>query len=222
MRYIKCSKDHYYDADQYSTCPYCGGGAAENKTVTCFENSDDTKTMPITGNMGVTPTVGQTVPISGGSAGVTLPLDGGGSAETVPLRGGKSIFDNFDDDQPTVFEGGSGNKNPVVGWLVCTTGTHIGEDFRLTAGNNTIGRSGTMDVCLSGENTVSRGKHAVVVYEPEENVFLTTPGDVKELSYLNGKVVLTPQVLKRGDRIKLGEVELMFIPCCGENFTWRK
>ena len=114
------------------------------------------------------------------------------------------------------------NKSPVVGWLVCTAGTHIGEDFRLTAGNNTIGRSGTMDVCLSGENTVSRGKHAVVVYEPEENIFLTTPGDVKELSYLNGRVVLAPQVLKRGDRIRLGEVELMFIPCCGEDFTWKK
>ncbi len=79
-----------------------------------------------------------------------------------------------------------------------------------------------MDVCLSGENTVSRGKHAVVVYEPEENIFLTTPGDVKELSYLNGRVVLAPQVLKRGDRIRLGEVELMFIPCCGEDFTWKK
>lgn len=211
MRYIKCSKDHYYDADQYSTCPYCGGDSAtDNRTVTCFNNPDDEKTTPISGGASIS---GKTVPLTGGSSGVTFPI-GGSSGETIPI----GIFD----DQKTVFAGTEENKSPVVGWLVCTAGTHIGEDFRLTAGNNTIGRSGTMDVCLSGENTVSRGKHAVVVYEPEENIFLTTPGDVKELSYLNGRVVLAPQVLKRGDRIRLGEVELMFIPCCGEDFTWKK
>lgn len=212
MRYIKCSKDHYYDADQYSTCPYCGGdAAADNRTVTCFNNPDDEKTTPISGGASIS---GKTVPLTGGEgSGVTFPI-GGSSGETIPI----GIFD----DQKTVFAGTEENKSPVVGWLVCTAGTHIGEDFRLTAGNNTIGRSGTMDVCLSGENTVSRGKHAVVVYEPEENIFLTTPGDVKELSYLNGRVVLAPQVLKRGDRIRLGEVELMFIPCCGEDFTWKK
>lgn len=211
MRYIKCSKDHYYDADQYSTCPYCGGdSAADNRTVTCFNNPDDEKTTPVSGGAS---TSGKTLPLTGEGSGVTFPI-GGSSGETIPI--------NIFDDQKTVFAGTEENKSPVVGWLVCTAGTHIGEDFRLTAGNNTIGRSGTMDVCLSGENTVSRGKHAVVVYEPEENIFLTTPGDVKELSYLNGRVVLAPQVLKRGDRIRLGEVELMFIPCCGEDFTWKK
>ena len=77
-----------------------------------------------------------------------------------------------------------------------------------------------MDVALTGEATVSRDKHAIIVYEPQQNMFLAIPGDAKELFYLNGDVVLSAQKIVKGDRIKVGQVELMFIPCCDEGFTW--
>ena len=42
------------------------------------------------------------------------------------------------------------------------------------------------------------------------------------LFYLNGNVVLSATQIKRNDRLQLGEVELMLIPCCDENFKWEK
>lgn len=199
MRYIRCANDHFYDADQYSTCPICAGGGAVNETVAFTNSFDDAKTTPLGAGAGPTVPINDTVP------GVTIPIGGGAD----------------DDDQKTVFfDEITGQKPPVVGWLVCTAGTHKGEDFRLTVGKNSIGRGADMDVSLSGENTVSRDKHAIVVYEPVQNIFLALPGDAKELFYLNGDVVLSAQRLKRGDRIGIGQVELMFIPCCGEDFTW--
>lgn len=197
MKYVKCNKDHYYDADQYTSCPYCGGNAQINETVTFYDQSDDAKTTPL-GFENANPTV----PLNNYVPGVTMPLDS-------------------DDDQKTVFlDDMPGGKAPVVGWLVCTEGSHKGEDFRLTVGKNSVGRGPDMDVALTGEATVSRDKHAIIVYEPQQNVFLAIPGDAKELFYLNGDVVLSAQKIVKGDRIKVGQVELMFIPCCDEGFTW--
>ena len=46
------------------------------------------------------------------------------------------------------------------------------------------------------------------------------PGESKELCYLGGEVVLTPKELNPGDKITVGETDLMFIPCCSDTFTW--
>ena len=58
---------------------------------------------------------------------------------------------------------------PVVGWLVCTDGVNKGTDYRLHQGRNFVGRSPEMDVCILGDNTVSRSSHAIVVYDPRSN-----------------------------------------------------
>jgi hypothetical protein len=61
----------------------------------------------------------------------------------------------------------SGAKNdPVVGWLVCLAGPDRGRDFRLHSEKNFIGRSPLMDVCVAGDETVSRDKHATVISIP--------------------------------------------------------
>lgn len=109
---------------------------------------------------------------------------------------------------------------PVVGWLVAVEGNHFGEDFKLKAGRNFIGRAANMDVALSGDASISREKHAVVVYEPMSNVFLVQPGDAKELCYLNGKVVLTTTEINAYDLLSVGKTKLLFIPCCSDKFNW--
>ncbi len=109
---------------------------------------------------------------------------------------------------------------PVVGWLVCTAGAQYGKDYRLKSGRNFIGRSKDMDVSLDGEKSVSREKHAAIIYEPKQNIFLAQPGDSKSLFYLNGNVVLTPVEIKKNDRIQVGNAELMLIPCCDTAFEW--
>ena len=111
---------------------------------------------------------------------------------------------------------------PVVGWVVCVDGVHFGEDFKIKSGRNFIGRSGTMDISLSGDKTISRERHAILTYDPTGNVFMIQPGDSSELCYLNGQLVLIPTQLKANDRISLGESELMFVPFCSESFMWEK
>jgi hypothetical protein len=107
-----------------------------------------------------------------------------------------------------------------VGWLVCIEGNNLGVDYRLKTGRNFIGRSQGMDVSIAGDDTVSRDRHAIVVYEPKTFAFLMQAGDSKELSYLNDKVVLNPTEMKINDIVTVGNTKLMFIPCCNETFNW--
>lgn len=112
------------------------------------------------------------------------------------------------------------STSPCTGWLVSLSGAHIGIDFRLKAGKNFVGRGSDMDVALVGDKSVSRNKHAIVVYEPKQHLYLIQPGESSELVYLNDDVVLSPMQLKPYDIITIGEVQLLFIPLCGEKFSW--
>lgn len=130
---------------------------------------------------------------------------------------------NDDEDQKTVgFYGGSIGKEPVVGWLVCAEGEHFGEDFPLHTGRNFIGRSSSMDVVLNKDSAISREKHAIILFEPKNNLFIVQPGDSKELFYLNNKVVLSAEEIKAYDEIALGDSKLVFIPFCNDKFNWNK
>lgn len=109
---------------------------------------------------------------------------------------------------------------PCVGWVVALKGVHTGQDFHLKAGKNFLGRDSKMDICLEGEKSVSRQRHAIIVYEPKQHIYLIQPGESSELVYLNGNVVLNPVKLSAYDIITIGEVDLLFIPLCSEKFNW--
>lgn len=112
------------------------------------------------------------------------------------------------------------SSTPCVGWLVALSGGHLGQDFRLKPGKNFLGRDRSMDVVLDGDKSVSRNKHAIIVYEPKQHLYLVQPGESSELVYLNDEVVLSPVKLKAYDKITVGEVTLLFMPLCGEQFNW--
>lgn len=111
-------------------------------------------------------------------------------------------------------------STPCVGWLVALGGEHIGTDFRLKAGKNFIGRDMQMDVALTEDKSVSRDRHAIVVYEPKAHLYLVQPGESSSLVYRNDQVVLTPVKLEAYDVITVGDVNLLFMPLCGERFNW--
>lgn len=111
-------------------------------------------------------------------------------------------------------------SSPCVGWLIAIGGVHIGQDFRLKVGKNFIGRDETMDVAMTGDKSVSRNRHAIVVYEPKQHLYLIQPGESSALVYCNDEVVLGPVKLKPYDIITIGEVNLLFLPLCGEQFNW--
>lgn len=111
--------------------------------------------------------------------------------------------------------------NPVVGWLICTEGAARGRDFRLHSGQSFIGRDQSLPIYLSDES-VSRGKHTVLIFDPVHNAFYVRPGDSGGLTYLNGELVNEARPLKSYDMVGVGAVKLLFIPLCGEQFQWMR
>lgn len=107
--------------------------------------------------------------------------------------------------------------DPVVGWLVCVSGAQRGIGYPLHSERNLIGRNAENDVCLAGDETISRGAHAVVSFDPRQQSFLLSAGDGRGLVYLNGTVVETAKRLEAYDAIELGQTKLMFVPFA---FVW--
>lgn len=116
----------------------------------------------------------------------------------------------------------SGGKTELpVGYLICTAGEDYGMGFPLKAGNNSIGRSVSMDVVITDEK-VSREKQAFVMYEPLKREFYIKPGEGTGLCYLNDELVLGPVRINAFDRILLGNTKLMLVPVCCERFSWEE
>jgi len=112
------------------------------------------------------------------------------------------------------------DTEPVVGWLVCIKGEYFGQSFNLKAGQNFIGRALNMDVPLAKDTSVSRNKHAIITYDPQNRVFFIQPGESNGLTYLNGSLLLAHSQINAYEKIKVGNSELIFVPCCGTQFTW--
>lgn len=206
MNLTKCSNGHFYDSDTYASCPHCSGGAStgsQNATV-AFDSSAN---------------LAATVDLD------SFQTDSGMTAPT-PVQNMAMPQGNLDDSKTiSIYQSSKmedPQASPVVGWLVCTKGKMYGQDFRLKSGRNFIGRGADMDVCLAGENTVSRDRHATIIQEPRKNMFIAQPGESRELFYVNGEVVLSPVQLKKNDVLQIGDVCLMLIPCCDEAFRWDK
>ena len=206
MTLVKCPNGHYYDSSRFgNNCPHCGMSGAASIGA-------DQTTVPLNIPDAPQPANAVTEPLT-----VSQPVVSQPANVTVPIVS--------DDDRTLpvtadMLDGMVEKPAPVVGWLVCTDGVNKGTDYRLHQGRNFIGRSPEMDVCILGDNTVSRSSHGIVVYDPRSNVYLAQPGSSKELFYVNDKLVLNPVELKTMDLLNIGDTKLMFVPLCGEQFHW--
>jgi len=189
----RCPAGHLYDPSQHSSCPFCG-----------VASIDITVTQPV-----------------GKQATVGLPGEDATIAAGVPRR--EAPVPREPEEGVTV---GYYRKkigiDPVVGWLVCIEGEDRGRDYRLHSERNFIGRSEKMDVCIRGDETISRENHAVISFNPRNNAFKLQPGDGRGLVYLNGEDLDVPLPLEPYDVLELGQTRLMFIPFCGERFKWEE
>lgn len=208
----RCEKGHFYDASKFAACPYCN--SAEGTTgVNLFDaNAPIPPTMPVGGaqnnNAGGYGDYGKTMPI--GSAPAPRPSTPMPDEDIKTISVIKKEVHNEDNV----------GISPVVGWLVCIEGKEKGRDYRIFAGNNFIGRSDTMDICIRGDETISREKHACVSYDFKKNRFNIYQGDSHGLVYVNDETVFVPQLLNPYDIIELGKTKLMFVPFCSEKFVW--
>ncbi len=221
-----------------SSMPMGGGpgaapGGGDSMTAPIASQDGRTAPMQMGGGLGAgEDSVTVAMPRAQQEDSVTVPLahmpapgypepPGRGNAHDTSLQAAVRKAAGTDDDGKTVsFYQSKKGVEPVVGWLVCVEGDDFGASFTLKAGRNFIGRSETMDVVLHGDSSISRERHAIIVYEPKRREFIAQAGESRELFYLNEEVVLNPVRINQYDIITVGNTKLMFFPCCGENFSW--
>ncbi|MBD8498807.1 FHA domain-containing protein [Paenibacillus arenosi] len=125
-----------------------------------------------------------------------------------------------EDDRTLPYLGETDGVSPVTGWLVCIEGPQQGQDYRIMAEKNFIGRAEEMHIRILGDNAISRRNHAVIVYDPKKRNFFLLPGDASGLAYHNNEAVYSPVELNAYDVIELGQSKFLFIPLCGIHFEW--
>ena len=135
----------------------------------------------------------------------------------VPQR---SVMPPVDDGRTMMVYATESEVEPVVGWLVGLSNNYYGVSFNLIEGRNFIGRGQDMDVVLADDPSVSRNRHAILIYDPSSRKFMLREGESKALIYVNDQMVMDFRELNNGDVIKLGNTRLRFVPLCGEDFSW--
>jgi hypothetical protein len=109
----------------------------------------------------------------------------------------------------------------VVGWLVVVSGPGRGGTREIHYGMNGAGRDPEERIPLDfGDEAISRNAHFFIVYDEKQRDYYIQHGGKSNLVRLNGKPVLMPQEMKHGDRIAVGDTELMFVPLCSSKFNW--
>ena len=107
----------------------------------------------------------------------------------------------------------------TVGWLVCISGTVLGESFCLREGENHIGRAANMDIALIHEPTVSRKTHAIIIYESEKHSCILYPQKDSQ-TLCNDRTVKAKRTLKNQDVLTFGTCTFVFIAFCDNVFSW--
>lgn len=246
MAQIECGRGHLYDPDKNPTCPYCNGGqkitvASAGRTAPIGRSVlSPSRTAPVGG----TPVTAaqKTAPLSGVSVTApqkTAPLSGisvTAPQKTMPPRG-YGVPQPDPAPTPPLSPPGFGVSvaaagktvgmmqaqmgfDPVVGWLACVEGPSRGKSYTVRGGVNSIGRSERMDIVITGDLKISAENHAKISYSDKHNRFNLLPGEGRNIVYLNDEEVFTPMPLHAYDLIDFGETKLLFVPLCGEKFTW--
>lgn len=224
----RCEKGHFYDASSFSSCPYCNpaenpaNGNAADVNLTVDPNAPGSggqvRSDAASGNIGKTmPIFGQKAQQAGGNVGKTMPVQNAQPSQNTESEDIRTVAVI----RKRVHNEDNVGINPVTGWLVCIQGKDMGRDYRIFAGNNFVGRSDKMDICIHGDDTISREKHACISYDDKKNRFYIIPGDSRGLVYLNDETVFVPHLLAPYDVIELGNTKLKFVPFCNEKFIWR-
>lgn len=216
----RCSQGHFYDPGKHTACPWClrshtiapgmgvpapAGAPQLDQTVTFAAPAPPPIVPPPPAPVAAPATVSTPVPaVTTGTVRV--------AAEACPPAAPAEATQRHSVQRLGI--------DPVVGWLVCLDGPERGRDYRIRAEKNFIGRSPSMDICLAGDETVSREKHATIVFEPRKQTFWLVPGGSTGLVYLNGDILHSPAEVKAGDTIELGRTKLVLTPFVGDHFRW--
>lgn len=215
MAITECGYGHLYDTDQYAACPYCnGGGNVINFGAAPSSPEGIGKTAPVAGGFGASP----------GNAGASPGNNTPGGASNIGVTVAPESYrkkEREENKTVAIVEKKLKVNQPIVGWLVCIEGPEKGKDYQIQAKNNTIGRSGKMDICIREDMTISRENHARLAYDEKHNNFHLIPAENTNNIYLNDEPVYIPTKLEAYDCIEFGDSKMVFIPFCSTRFTWK-
>jgi hypothetical protein len=193
----RCPEGHFYDPTKHPGCPWCA-------LPVDVESGARTRPVAVPPPLPLSAVAGPPPPPPLPQNVPPLPLPKPGATRRAGV------------------EASGGKNDPVVGWLVCLAGPDRGRDFRLHAEKNFVGRSPLMDVCVAGDESVSRDRHALVIFDPKKQAFWAVPGEASGLVYLNGDIVHSPTQMQRDDVLEVGQTKLVLIPFCGEKYSWAR
>ena len=110
----------------------------------------------------------------------------------------------------------------LVGWLVDISGENKGRSFELHFGNNTIGNDANADINIDYDQYITPGIHGIIAYSQANNIFIIDPCGNSFLVWINGMPLQRRAILSAYTVISIGSVELIFVPLCGSEFSWKK
>lgn len=183
---------HQYDADRYSACPKCAPVGVN------FDDAEphDRNTRPLQRNN---------------------PSEGAAARPTASAGGDPDVG-----EATQILR--TGGREPVTGWLVVTGGEGKGASLPIRHGVNSIGRDPSETLSLNfssvGDAEIARREQARLTFDPKGKLFYLQHGAGKNLTYLNDKPVLELTKLAAYDQITMGNTTLVFVPFCGDQFSW--
>jgi len=193
MKMKSCKNGHYYNEDKEKQCPYC----SESNFIldNIGENEEEmTEVINLIKKQKVEETTSDTEEI------------------TMMLKSNNSHLSK-DFEALSVIE--------LAGWIVIISDIGKGRIFNITYGMNSIGRAKSNQISIDTEDTtISRKKHASIIYDFENNLFFIQHHEGKYLTYLNQKMILDSTKIYAYDKIKIGKTEFIFVPLCGDKFNW--
>lgn len=216
----RCEKcGNFYNRARVNSCPYCARKEEEeddDKTIAVMPEPifDDDKTVAVTEEETLYPKTAEPVEEE------LYPKTSEPEPEVVEEVVAPAPVEAVEEvakPEPIVVQE---NVDPVVGWLVCTSGNMRGKEYRIHAENNFIGKSPKMDICLMADDKINNENHAILTYDDRDRKFYFALGEGRGIVRLNGAPLLMASELHAYDRIELGNTELIFVPLCTEKFSW--
>jgi hypothetical protein len=141
-------------------------------------------------------------------------LGGGGEQGATPTM-------KMGQPKTQYIHGAGVEADPVAGWVVVVKGPGRGNYSPIYVGMNSLGRDPSQRVSLSyGDDSISREEHAFITFDEEQRCFYLQHGGKSNLVRLGAQPVLSPTELRANDLIRIGRTTLLFVPCCGPDFSW--
>ncbi len=225
----KCKANHYYDANTYSTCPFCSGALSVGATGDPFGSDYGSQGTPptVTPGLGadpvnVNPNGGQTIyPFAGdvinGDSSVTAPPFPNPAASNNNEKMGVTQQIITDSEHK---DGYNEEYLPCVGWVVAIEGPSRGRDYRVHAGYNFLGRR-VGDIVIQGDDTISGERDSSITYVYQTKKFYIAHESGRNVLLVNNIPVMGGGTeLHNYDIITIGNTKLIFIALCGEQFSW--